>query len=231
MATAADKSSGTPPVQGTKWRIIVAAIGLFAAKGYPGASMRDLAKAVGIKPASIYSHFESKQALLSTAYDVYEYHLAKVLPDIDELLASAEVDDPRCVLEKSAYYFDPAIQEFMNQTVAVAVCEERRDERSSEFVNRVLLEIPGSIIKQLVNRLLELEHIKPLDVEGLVTVFTNYCYSAAVRDGGTHPISIEDWTRGFALLTSVIQPTAKGLAAAGKKGGSAEKTGVEYTVT
>jgi AcrR family transcriptional regulator len=214
----ADKNTTAHLVQGTKWRIIVAAVELFATKGYPGASMRDLAKAVGIKPASIYSHFESKQALLYAAYDVYEYHLARSLPDIDELLADAEVDDPRSVLKKSAYYFDPRIQEFMNQTVAVAVCEERRDERSSEFVNRVLLEIPGTIVRLLVGRLLELGRIKPLDVEGLVIVFTNYCYSAAIRDGGRSPISVENWNRGFALLTSVIQPTAS--AAAGEKAGA-----------
>jgi AcrR family transcriptional regulator len=206
--------------QGTKRRIIMAAIGLFAAKGYVSASMRDIARAVDIKPASIYSHFESKEALLYAIYDVYEYHLAAVLPDIDKLLAEIEHDDPRNVLTKSAYYFDPEIQEFMNQTVAVAVYEARNDARSEEFVDRVLLEIPGTIIRRLLNRLLELGHIEPLDVDGLVTVFTNYCYSAAIRDSGAHPIGIEDWVKGYTLLTGIIQPTEKGLAAAGLDDGT-----------
>ncbi|MDR2587516.1 MAG: TetR/AcrR family transcriptional regulator [Coriobacteriales bacterium] len=206
---------------GTKRRIIMAAIELFAAKGYGGASMRDIAKAVDIKTASIYSHFESKEALLYTIYDAYEFHLAEVLPDMDKLLAELEHEDPRNVLMKSTYYFSPNIQKFMGQTVAVAVYEARTDARSEEFVNKVLLEIPGSITKRLLNRLLELEYIEPLDVDAMVVLLTNYCYSAAVRDNGMHPIGIDDWVKGYTLLTTLIQPTEKGLAAASlsKQGG------------
>jgi AcrR family transcriptional regulator len=218
MVADQDKDAVAYLAQGTKRRIIEAAVGLFAAKGYLGASMRDIAKAVGIKTASIYSHFESKEALLYAIYAVYEYHLAEVLPDIDGLLAVIERDDPRNVLTRSAYYFDPGIQEFMNRVVAVAVYEARNDERSEEFVDRVLLRIPGTIIKRLLDRLLELGHIEPLDVDGLVIVFTNYCYSAAIRDGGRHPIGIEDWIKGYTLLTGLIRPTEKGLAAADPSG-------------
>lgn len=37
---------------------------LFFKLGYHGTSLRDIASAVGVQPASIYHHFESKQALL-----------------------------------------------------------------------------------------------------------------------------------------------------------------------
>jgi AcrR family transcriptional regulator len=37
---------------------------LFFKKGYHGTRLRDIAHAVGVQPATIYHHFESKQALL-----------------------------------------------------------------------------------------------------------------------------------------------------------------------
>ena len=44
--------------------IFTAAIQLFGERGYHGASMRDIAKAVGILPGSLYTHIDSKEVLL-----------------------------------------------------------------------------------------------------------------------------------------------------------------------
>ncbi|HKS98647.1 MAG TPA: TetR/AcrR family transcriptional regulator [Rugosimonospora sp.] len=44
--------------------ILTAATRLFGERGYTGTSMRDLARAVGILPGSLYAHIESKEALL-----------------------------------------------------------------------------------------------------------------------------------------------------------------------
>lgn len=44
--------------------IFAAAIQLFGERGYHGASMRDIAKAVGILPGSLYAHIDSKEVLL-----------------------------------------------------------------------------------------------------------------------------------------------------------------------
>lgn len=47
--------------------IFYAAVELFRRYGYDGTSMRDIAQAVGVMPASIYYHFPSKEALLLAA--------------------------------------------------------------------------------------------------------------------------------------------------------------------
>ncbi len=49
---------------GTRDRILREAAALFRRKGFNGASMQDLAEAVGITKSSLYHHFRSKQALL-----------------------------------------------------------------------------------------------------------------------------------------------------------------------
>lgn len=53
-------------VESRKQEIINAAAILFKEKGYSAVTMRDLAKAMGIKAASLYNHIQSKQEILST---------------------------------------------------------------------------------------------------------------------------------------------------------------------
>lgn len=51
----------------TRERILSAALQLFAVEGVQATSMRQLAAAVGIKAPGLYSHFESKEAILTAA--------------------------------------------------------------------------------------------------------------------------------------------------------------------
>src|SRR5438309_8364693 len=45
--------------------LLEAAVVAFAERGYHGVSVRDITSAVGIKAASFYAHFQSKEALLA----------------------------------------------------------------------------------------------------------------------------------------------------------------------
>jgi AcrR family transcriptional regulator len=59
---------------GTKERIFDEAIRLIAQKGFESVSMRDIAAASGIKAASIYNHFASKEDILDSVYGYYREH-------------------------------------------------------------------------------------------------------------------------------------------------------------
>lgn len=65
--------------------ILAAAADLFARRGYFGASMRDIAAAVGLLPGSLYHHFTSKEELFAAVHEraVAEFHLA-----LDEAIGS-----------------------------------------------------------------------------------------------------------------------------------------------
>src|SRR5260370_24370599 len=57
---------GRPPkaeAGDTKGALMRAALGLFAAKGYEGTSVRAIARAVGLSESVLYAHFDSKRAV------------------------------------------------------------------------------------------------------------------------------------------------------------------------
>ena len=56
-------------MENTKELIIYHALTLFSDKGYDGVSMRDIAGAVGIRAASIYNHFRSKEDIFGSIID------------------------------------------------------------------------------------------------------------------------------------------------------------------
>ena len=50
-----------PAADGTRGRILLAGLGLFAEHGYHGTSIRDIAAEAAVQSASLYAHFPSKE--------------------------------------------------------------------------------------------------------------------------------------------------------------------------
>ena len=73
----------------TKQEILEAALDLFSTQGFEATSVSQIADAVGIRKASLYSHFASKQeildALVQNVLEGYEKH---------SIFAMADWDDP-----------------------------------------------------------------------------------------------------------------------------------------
>ena len=72
----------------TKQEILEASLDLFSVQGFEATSISQIANAVGIRKASLYSHFENKQAILDTlvkdVLDQYAEHsiiIRENLPD------------------------------------------------------------------------------------------------------------------------------------------------------
>lgn len=76
----------------TRSRILETAIVIFAGRGYGGTSMRDIARGVGVKAASLYVHFpEGKQQLLRDALvEILDEFLAFILGGLNAEASSAE---------------------------------------------------------------------------------------------------------------------------------------------
>lgn len=60
---------------GTREKIVYEALNLFSKKGFNAVSVRDIAKAVGIKASSLYNHFKNKQDIFDTIIKNYSQHV------------------------------------------------------------------------------------------------------------------------------------------------------------
>lgn len=69
--------------QDTRRRILSAALRLFSRNGFHAASIRDLARSVGLTEAAIYYHFPSKRAIVKALYE--ERGITTALDELEHL--------------------------------------------------------------------------------------------------------------------------------------------------
>jgi AcrR family transcriptional regulator len=90
---------GRPPRsdgQRTRQAILDAALTLFAEKGYFGTSLRDIARAVGVRESALYNYFSGKEALFHALIEaMHERRAERMSPFIE-----AATGDARSLLEK-----------------------------------------------------------------------------------------------------------------------------------
>lgn len=94
----------------TKQEILKVSLDLFSTQGYEATSVSQIAEAVGIRKASLYSHFACKQeildSLLQTVLERYEKY---------SLFAHADWDDPNFTGDKENITPGTAVQMILGQ--------------------------------------------------------------------------------------------------------------------
>ena len=94
----------------TKREILEAALELFSVQGYEATSISQLAEAVGIRKASLYSHFENKQAILDALIEATLAQYAK-----HSIFARADLNDPAPAKDAEAMTPEMAVQICLGQ--------------------------------------------------------------------------------------------------------------------
>ena len=121
----------------TKQEILDAALELFSVQGFEATSIAQIAGAVGIRKASLYSHFENKQAILNAL-------VQKVLEQYEEhsLFARADWEKDTGSLPQTA---DDAVQMIQGQIRYIlhdpAISRARKMLVIEQFQNRSLAKL------------------------------------------------------------------------------------------
>ncbi|MGN0809143.1 MAG: TetR/AcrR family transcriptional regulator [Christensenellales bacterium] len=94
----------------TKQEILEAALDLFSVQGFEATSLSQIADAVGIRKASLYSHFENKQAILDALVrDVLDRYAQRCI------FAKTDWDKYEDAEEEPDLTLDSAVQIIMGQ--------------------------------------------------------------------------------------------------------------------
>ena len=89
---------------GTKELIFDSFVEMTSELGYENVSIRNIAKKVGIQPASLYNHFESKVQMLESAYSYYLKHYfdnRKPVAEMKKLIETANAQEILAALKRT----------------------------------------------------------------------------------------------------------------------------------
>ena len=146
-------------------RVLIAAETLFRQRGYNVVTMRDIAEEVGIRQASLYYHFPSKEQLFITVIEqVFERHRN----GLQQVLAEAG-SDLRSQLHAASHWFisQPPIHFLSLMRTDMPALSEEQTERLSLVASQCILDP----IKQLFVAAQEQSQIRDVTPENLTGFF------------------------------------------------------------
>jgi Transcriptional regulator len=139
-----------------KDQIIEESLTLFANKGYFGTSMDDIANAVGIKKASLYSHYKGKESIFKAVFDFiledYAMFINKLTADDRNLNSHEKLrniflnyvknckDNNRMIFWDRYYYYPP---EYLKDYIL-----DKTYEIEMQFIKKINTVIEAGIIRQ-----------------------------------------------------------------------------------
>ena len=149
----------------TKEKITEEALTLFAQKGYKGTSVKNIADAVGIKDASLYNHFKSKQEIFNSIVELVLTHISSLsktlgMPQYDKQYTTASSFYEKLDLEglkalsREAFLFyltDPYISKFWR----IAHMEQYTNPQIYTMFRKIFMENAISYQEQLFEEMMK----------------------------------------------------------------------------
>ena len=165
----------------TKERITEEALTLFAEKGYKGTSVKNIADAVGIKDASLYNHFKSKQEIFDSIVALISKHISSLseqlgLPQYDKETKEAseffkKLDMQKLKeLSKKAFTFyltDPYISRFWK----IAHMEQYQNEQIYSMFRQIFIDNAISYQTKLFQEMIDINILKKRDARAAAINF------------------------------------------------------------
>ena len=146
----------------TKETILETALDLFSQRGYGGVSVREIARAVGIRESSLYNHFPGKQAIFDAIVDLClrqseVYYQENSLPfrpgDDISAFQGAGLDALQALIERTFRYFfdDPVNSRFRRLLLLSQFCDPRCQDIYRQLYRDKCIQIQAYIFSALMD--------------------------------------------------------------------------------
>jgi AcrR family transcriptional regulator len=160
----------------TKEKIFDASIDLFAQKGFDAVSMQEIADAVGIKKASMYYHFSSKDQIL-------EKILGYPMERLGEIGGAQGVDNEDLIVSLGVEGFLASSQDvvlqwfdapYVEKILRIIFVEMYHNDRIKAFFGSSILAAAGSFWEQNFTIMMKHNLIRPADPKVLTGEYLSF---------------------------------------------------------
>lgn len=148
----------------TRQSILIAALELYSRDGYESTSVRQLARAVGVRESAIYVHFKGKQHILQTLMKTYgPAREVQALSQLNHQLGSTHLRESMHALVESMidHWCEP--EEIMFYRLMMS--ESLRGSSSFHQESKQILEQLRSQVRGFFAKLIESSQIQNLDLD------------------------------------------------------------------
>lgn len=181
----------------TKEKIFEAAVDLFAKKGFDATPMREIAEAVGIKKASLYSHYKSKNEIMDNIFKYFKKELMKMRPPEARNLGKIDKITPEIFRQRANLTMGIFKNPKMEKIFRIISSEQFRDKRARTIILECLIHEPYSFSKKVLEIMINKGTIAKIDpdikaMEFQYSIYTLFMEYLLLRSDNLDTSEIEE---------------------------------------
>ena len=174
----------------TKTLIFNTALRLFATSGVENVSMRDIARAVGIKAASIYNHYASKDQIVDACYDFYIRYYDSTRLSEDQYAIILQKGTKEEIVNVPNNQFPVELEENLIYAMTVLFSRMYTDTKAIEKYTK-MIDNSLEFLKKFFELGIELGRFEKFNVRGVSLLFISARIFAA-QSTTIHPETMSD---------------------------------------
>ncbi len=194
----------------TKQRIFFTAIDMFSSIGYSDSTMRELAARVGIKTASLYYYYPSKDTLLEEIFDYFIENDKKYRKTVENIAIAAERQSiPEILSMMYIRYVDDESFHFMIKILKIAIGFQFECEKAKEVFQYIYYDLALKFRQSVFKELIDRHIIEPFDYMTVAYTMTAYSlmqFMEATNNATQLSQYTEYYNSGVDKLIALVSP-------------------------